>query len=242
MHETSKPDRARPGGRRRRALAAVVAAVAAVATLSACSDDGGRDSGGEHARTHRSASAPTTSPETATPATTPPATTPPATAPPTTDPPAPAPATPVAATTPPAPAPTRAPILADGRHPVYLTDVDVAGATLQFDLLQYLVGDAAEAYEEAHPDEYPEGEDYDESPFHNDNPRLRRLAVVADVPVFVQGRITGCDGPHTTTFAALAAYVGRIALPGSGHLGHQPFWLTVEDGIVVDIAEIGCAG
>jgi hypothetical protein len=241
MHDISTDDRARPTppgrpGRRRTALAAIVAAVAVVATLAACSDDSG-----EHAGADRSTHSPATKPEApARPATT----TPPATTPPTTDAPAPAPAaaTPIAATTPPAPAPAPEPILPDGRHPVYLTQIDVAGSTVEFDLLQYLVGDAAEAYEAAHPDEYGEGDDYDESPLHNDNPRLRRLPVAADARVFVQGREYTCGGPHTTTFAALADYLGRNTAPGSGHLGNQAFWLTVQDDIVVDVEEAPCAG
>jgi hypothetical protein len=241
MHDTSTDDRARPD-RRRVALAAIVAAVAVVATLAACSDGGGGEKA-DAGRSSPSAHAAPTSPE-AGPATTgPPATTPPTTDAPAPTPapaPAPAPATPVAATTPPAPAPE--PILRDGRHPVYLTEIDVAGSTVEFDLLQYLVGDDAEAYEDAHPDEYGEGDDYDESPFHNDNPRLRRLPVAAGARVFVQGRTYGCDGPHATTLAALPGYLGRNTAPGSDHLGYQAFWLTAQDGIVVDLEETRCAG
>src|SRR5262245_9640967 len=43
------------------------------------------------------------------------------------------------------------PLLADGRHPVFLTDIDVDRQTVEFDLVQYLTGAEQEAYEAAHP-------------------------------------------------------------------------------------------
>jgi hypothetical protein len=52
----------------------------------------------------------------------------------------------------PAPAPTPAPVLEDGRHPMFLTDIDLATSALEFDLLQYPTGDEAHRYAEAHED------------------------------------------------------------------------------------------
>jgi hypothetical protein len=132
------------------------------------------------------------------------------------------------------------PVLADGRHPVYLTDVDVTGGTVEFDLLQYLTGDAAEAYEAAHPDEYDD--EYDHSPLHNDNPRLRRLPVASDALIVVQGTTAEVGGEaHTIAFADLLSYFGD-AERHDGHLGYQAFWLGVHDGTVETIEELQPAG
>jgi hypothetical protein len=151
---------------------------------------------------------------------------------------APAPAPAAAA---PAPAPKPKPVLQDGRHPVYLTDVDVPGSTVEFDLLRYLATDEErEAYEHSHPSEYGEDGHY-ESPFRNENPRLRRLPVAHDVRIVVQ-RTDGatCDGPHSLDFAGLSENVRGLGVPG--HLGVNPFWLTVRHGDVVALDEVPCMG
>jgi hypothetical protein len=72
----------------------------------------------------------------------------------------------------------------DGRHPVALTDVDVAGATVEFDLVQFLRDAEADgAWAERYPNEPPGApNDY---LIINDNPRLRTLPVVSGVPVTV---------------------------------------------------------
>lgn len=143
----------------------------------------------------------------------------------------------------PAPRPAPLPVLPDGRHPAYLTDVGVAGATVEFDLLRYLATDEErEAYEAAHPSEYG-GDGDGESPFRNDNSRLRRLPVAPDLwAVVQQSGAVGCDGPHTLDFAALAANL-RARDPGIGRpLGSNPFWLTVRHGTVVALDEQPCAG
>jgi hypothetical protein len=77
-----------------------------------------------------------------------------------------------------------APVLDDGRHAVFLTDLDLATSTVEFDLIQFLSGDEAmAAFAEHHPDE-PEGFANDHC-IVNDNPRLRTLRVVDDVEVAV---------------------------------------------------------
>lgn len=138
------------------------------------------------------------------------------------------------------------PLLADGRHPVFLTHIDVDGHTVEFDLLQYLTGAEQEAYEAAHPTEYAGCNCDDGGPIHNDNPRLRRLPVAADMRVLVQGSTSGsCDGPDTTTFAAFPGYFSNgdhDYEPDTGHLGFNAFWLTVDHDTVVDIEEMSCAG
>jgi hypothetical protein len=136
-------------------------------------------------------------------------------------------------------------LLADGRHPVFLTDIDVDGQTVEFDLLQYLTGAEQEAYEAAHPTEYGGCGCDDAGPIHNDNPRLRRLPVAADLRVFLQGSSSSsCDGPDTTTFAAFPGYFSNgdhDYEPDTGHLGFNAFWLTVDHDTVVDIEEMSCA-
>jgi hypothetical protein len=141
----------------------------------------------------------------------------------------------------PAPQPAKPrPVLADGRHAVYLTDVDVHGSTVEFDLLQYLATpEEREAYEHAHPEEEDE---YYESPFRNDNTRLRRLPVMRDITVVVQqSGILGCDGEHLMDFAAFSDNI-RPRSHQLGHLGSNPFWLTVHDGTVTALDETLCAG
>ncbi|HEY3143746.1 MAG TPA: hypothetical protein VGJ86_21605 [Acidimicrobiales bacterium] len=208
-------DQARIGSPRRTsgATIAVIAAAAAVAVLLWATDDNGSGSADASPPPASSTQLPDRTP------------TPPTTAV------APAVATPP--TVPPA-APEE-PVLADGRHPVLLTDLDLAGSTVEFDLIQYLSGDAALAYTEAH--EYESGfEDYDYY-IVNENPRLRRLSVVDGAEVIVLQTATSTISPHTIAFADLPGYVHA----GQGSAGEPfapgVFWLTVRDDTVVAIEE-----
>jgi hypothetical protein len=230
MQETNNSSPARPTRRRTGiAITIVIAAVTAVALLTI------RDHGGEPA----SAAPPTTAAtDVPTPTTAPTGSTTPPTGV----------ARPVSSTPPvvptaPEPAPAE-PVMADGRHPVFLTDIDVDGGTVEFDLLQHLTGAEEEVYEAAHPNEYADAGDYDHSPLHNDNPRLRRLPVANNARVFVQTMTAGCDGPHAIAFAALPAYFNNVNSyeTSSGHLGARSFWLTVNNDTVTDIEEMQCAG
>jgi hypothetical protein len=125
------------------------------------------------------------------------------------------------------------PILRDGRHPVFLTELDIAGATVQFDLVQYLTGAVARDYGEKH--EYDPGFfEYDNYTI-NDNPRLRRLPVTSGVPVTVLRTMDSGIDPHPIAFADLPGYVDDIN--SSGHLGGSMFWLTVRNDTVVAIEE-----
>src|SRR6266545_870968 len=134
-----------------------------------------------------------------------------------------------------APAPAAAPVdapepesvLEDGRHPVQLTDVDVSGATVEFDLVQFLTGaEADRVWAERDPNEPPGApNDY---LVVNDNPRLRTLPVLSGVPVTVAYLDPmGGDDSSPIAFADLPGY-----LNASGH--GSMFWLTVHDGTVVD--------
>jgi hypothetical protein len=139
----------------------------------------------------------------------------------------------------PAAAPVDAPepesVLEDGRHPVALTDVDVAGATVEFDLVQFLTGDEANsAWAEQHPTEPPGApNDY---LVVNDNPRLRTLPVVSGVPVTVAYLDPRGEESSPITFAELPGYLSRYDSGASEYSGNT-FWLTVHDGTIVDIHE-----
>ena len=140
--------------------------------------------------------------------------------------------TPVGVT--PAAAPVDAPepesVLEDGRHPVQLTDVDVSGATVEFDLVQFLTGaEADRVWAERYPNEPPGApNDY---LVVNDNPRLRTLPVLSGVPVTVAYLDPmGGDDSSPIAFADLPGY-----LNASGH--GSMFWLTVHDDTIVDIHE-----
>ena len=141
-----------------------------------------------------------------------------------------------------APAPTTAPApspgadggaaLEDGRHAVRITNVDVSGRTVEFDVIQFLTGDeATAAYREDHPEDpngFPENDYY----IVNDNPRLRTLPVADDVTVTVLA--TGepeptANSPHPIAFAELPGYIAQF--------GAGPFWLTVNGGNLVAVEQ-----
>ena len=236
MQDTTNPSPARPSRRRTGIAIAIVIAVAAVGALIAVHRDGGEPA---------SAASPTTaSTDIPTPATEPAGSTNPPTGvaqPASANP----PATPAPPAPPAPPEPEPEPVLADGRHPVFLTDIDLDGHTVEFDLLQYLAVAEPEAYRVGHPNGDAGCGCDDDGPIHNDNPRLRRLPVTSDIHVVVQGSAPGtCDSPHTTTFAALPGYFpngDHDYQPDTGHLGYNAFWLTVDHDTVTNLEEMPCA-
>ena len=134
-----------------------------------------------------------------------------------------------------APSPVE-PVLDEGRDPAFLTRLDDADRTIEFDLIQFLTGDEAfVAFQEDHPDD-PEGwaNDYY---IVNDNPRLRTLPVADDVEVTVVQTSEGAYDAHTIAFEALPAYVHAAPMPSDDRMWHNPFWLTVRDDMVVAIEE-----
>jgi hypothetical protein len=128
--------------------------------------------------------------------------------------------------------PAANPVLEDGRHAAFLTGLDVEGRTMELDVVQFLMGqEATDAYHEDHP------EDPDAPPndyyIVNDNPRLRTLAVAADAPITVLDAIR----PVSVSWTDLPARLAGNPLPGDDRLWYNPFWLTVEDGVIVAIEE-----
>ena len=140
-----------------------------------------------------------------------------------------------AATTTSTPSPVE-PVLEDGRHPVYLTGLDVEGRSVEFDLIRFLTGDEAfVAYQQEHPD-FPEGMTGDYY-IVNDNPRLRTLPVAGAVQVTVVENSESAADADTVAFEALPAYVSTGPMPRDEGMWPNPFWLTVSDGTIVAIEE-----
>jgi hypothetical protein len=124
---------------------------------------------------------------------------------------------------------TRA-LLGDGRHAVYLKAVDANRRTITFDLIQFLIGEAAAKAAAEDGKESPPPNDYY---IRNVNPKLRTLPVRADAPITVNvlaAEFTdSATKNHRVTLTKLAIWFPRTGL--------SPFWIRVEDGEVVEIAE-----
>jgi len=145
--------------------------------------------------------------------------------------PAPSPTPTVAPTT----SPPAEPVLEDGRHPVYLTAIDVAGGSVEFDLIQFLTGDEAiAAWDEDHPDG-PGGPPNDYY-IINDNPRLRRLPVTDDVEVTMLDWNGGFQ-PMVIAFADLPTELAARPISDEDRLAAMPVWLTVDDDTITAIQE-----
>jgi hypothetical protein len=206
------PDGDRAPRRRRTTVAVVAALIVAIAAVAIGVAVATRDDGADRSETTES-------------------TAPAATAPSTAD----ADAGGGAATTVPPTSPSGEPVLEDGRHPVYLTDIDTAAGTVEFDLIQFLTGDeATAAYIEDHPDD-PGGPPNDYY-IVNDNPRLRRLSVAENVQVTVLDWEGGFK-PQVIAFADLPAQLAADLVPDDDRIWPNPFWLTVNDDTITAIEE-----
>lgn len=152
----------------------------------------------------------------------------------------PSPATPTPAPT--APATTArspsvaGPQLADGRHPAYLHELDVAGRTVTVDVIQFLTGEeAVEAYQSEYPED-PEGPPNDYW-IRNVNPRLRTLPVARPVDVQLVRLQEDADADlDPGTWEELPGYLAD-GPPGDERLSASPYWLTVENGMVTALEE-----
>jgi hypothetical protein len=115
--------------------------------------------------------------------------------------------------------------MADGKHPVFLTKVDVAHRTVTFDLILFLTGaEAKKRFQQDHP-----GEDGPDNDYYivNDNPLLRTLPVSGQVQVTIAGPVP--SEPISKPFANL---------PADPSLYIGPFWLTVSHGQVARIDQL----
>jgi hypothetical protein len=121
--------------------------------------------------------------------------------------------------------PGPSPALADGKHPAFLTAVDVAHRTVTLDLVEFLTGDAAKKrFQQDHPGEQGPDNDYY---VVNDNPLLRTLPVSGQVQVTVAGGDP--NQPIGKSFADLPGYVAAHRVL---------FWLTVAHGEVTKVDQI----
>jgi hypothetical protein len=122
-------------------------------------------------------------------------------------------------------------VLPDGRHPVRITTVDPDRRTITFDLIQFYWGD--DATREA-------AKDHQESPPPNDyyirnvNPKLRTLPALADAPITTNTLTAGYTGSATKN---IRLPLWRLAIVMQATHNSPPFWITVDHGQVVRIAE-----
>jgi hypothetical protein len=134
--------------------------------------------------------------------------------------------------------PAGPPVLADGRHPTYLTGLDVARRTVTFDLIQFLTGaDAERIWAQTHPDE-PEGPPNDYL-IVNNNLRLRVLPVAdqAHVTVVDTGGAGGIVNVQISLDDLPRHLAGQKPETVDNRLSYAPYWLTVSNGLVVRIEE-----
>jgi hypothetical protein len=138
-----------------------------------------------------------------------------------------------------APPPASDAELEDGRHPVHLIELDVPGRRVTFDLIQFFTGEEAiAAYREdgqASPGDPDPPNDYY---IRNVNPRLRTLPIggAAAVTVVRLGEPSGA-GSVPWTLAELPRHLAERGTGPEGQLSSSPYWLTVEDGVVVALDE-----
>lgn len=128
-------------------------------------------------------------------------------------------------------------IIDDGRHPAYLTAIDLDAGTITIDVIQFLTGDEAiAAYREDEPGD-PDGVPPNDYHIRNVNPLLRTLPVAPAVTVTIVTPEAGTGAePVASSFAALPAHLATHGAP-PGRLGWNPFWITVEDDVVRAIEE-----
>lgn len=127
--------------------------------------------------------------------------------------------------------------LDDGKHPVYITAIDVGAHTMTFDVIQFLTGqDAVDAYQAANPGD-PEGPPNDYF-ILNENPKLRTAPVAATPTVMLVRLSEDSDADlDPGTFEELPAYLAASPPGDGGALSAFPYWLTVTGGTVTAIEE-----
>jgi hypothetical protein len=118
-------------------------------------------------------------------------------------------------------------LLADGRRPGFIAKVGTD--TVSMDLVEFLTGDAAtKAWKKKYPDSELDSPDNDYF-IVNDNTKLRKLPLAADVEVTV----VGAKGPGTEESIAVSALEKHFGDLLKGTL----FWFTVQQGRVTKIEQ-----
>jgi hypothetical protein len=136
-----------------------------------------------------------------------------------------APAQPTATTAAASGQPTETAQLDNGRHPVVLERVDVAGRTVTVDLVQWFTGEAAAKAATEDGEESPPPNDYY---VRNVNPRLRTLPLATDARLTLTGQTTGQGGSDP-----VQVDLATIRASGRDHL----FWATVQNGRILRLEE-----
>jgi hypothetical protein len=129
--------------------------------------------------------------------------------------------------------------LEDGRHPVFLVLLDVPGGRVTFDLVQFFTGEEAiAAYQEDGQDDAGDPTPPNDYYIRNVNARLRTLPISAESTVTVVrlGEASGA-GSVQSTLADLPRHLEETGPGPEGQLSWSPYWLTVEDGVVVALDE-----
>lgn len=130
------------------------------------------------------------------------------------------------------------PELEDGEHFGFVESVDAEGGTMVLDLAYFLTGDEANQAAADHGDETPVPNDYY---IVNDNPKLRTLSLSPDVELALLDWNNCCDeffDGDLTTFATAIETGEQVTVGDEVYLGTlSPYWLTVQDGLVVRIEE-----
>jgi hypothetical protein len=119
-------------------------------------------------------------------------------------------------------------VLGNGRHPVILKQVNVAGRTVTFDLIQWFEGEAAAKAAAEDGQESPPPNDYYT---RNVNPRLRTLPVTAGARLTLT-RLTVDQGTGNAA-GAVPVDLATVAARGRNHI----FWATVQGGQILRLEE-----
>ena len=131
------------------------------------------------------------------------------------------------------PSETPAPELEDGRHFGFIRSIDVAVQTMRFDLAYFLTGDEANQAAAEHGDEVPVPNDYY---IVNDNPKLRTLAIWPSVDVRVIDWTDCCELVQGEVQPFMDAFATKHHAWDALYQGSEaPYWVTVQDGVVVKI-------
>jgi hypothetical protein len=117
--------------------------------------------------------------------------------------------------------------LGNGRHPVLLERVNVAGRTVTVDLVQWFTGDAAAKAAAEDGKESPPPNDYY---VRNVNPRLRTLPVAPGARLTLTRQTMGQGGDAT---GPVQVDLATLAASGRKHL----FWATVQNGRILRLEE-----
>jgi hypothetical protein len=125
--------------------------------------------------------------------------------------------------------------LEDGRHFGDIVSIDVEDQTLVLDLAYFLTGAEANEAADEHGDEVPVPNDYY---IVNDNPKLRTLDVAPDVEVLVIDWGNCCELQEGEIQPFVDAFATEDHAWDAMYQGSDSwYWLTVEDGVVVEIEE-----